>query len=679
MTKSVVHDALKHLPVAVFTVDADGRITSWNKAAFIITGFKAEDVVGNPCIFLKICPECRKWCKLRSLTQEQAAVEVENAGEGVTGEIKIIAKDGSKRWLLKSFHPLKDESGNVFGAVECFSDITSLKRREEELYKHARLLDNLYIYAGLLDERGRLLFANAPPVEGLGYAYHEVLGRHFWECGWFAQDARLRNSVKDAVVRALRGETVTFEAEIFAKDGSCVPIILNAKPFRTNEILEGVEKIEGVVVEGILIKSLKVLEQRLREVEELYRVLAEKTPVGIYLHRGGRFEYVNEQCAEMVGYSKEELLNMNFWETSFKEEQNFVREIGLRRLRGELEATYVEHRLVRKDGRIVWVGVYSQRVMLGGKPAVLGTMIDITERKEAELALKASEEKFRSLFNAQMDGIVIVDENGILLDINNRVVEFTGFNREEFIGKSFWELKALTEESKKKIAEMLPRRIRGEEFPPYEVEVVTKDGKIIPFEIHGSQILYEGRTAALAVFRDISERKVAETAIREAKERYEILFEESPDGLAIVEPNNIIIMANKELARMVGYGREEIVGSPWMKFVPVEEAERILDHYRRKREDPSYEVPTHYEVTLICKDGSHRIADLKIIEVFEGKSLLALRDITERKELEEELKERLEELEKFYKVTVHRELKMIELKKRIKELEKELELLKQKT
>ena len=673
MMKSGTHYALNHLPVAVFTVDAGGRITSWNDIATLITGFKAEDVVGELCIFLKICSECEKMCELRRLIREPAA---ESAGDR---EIKFIAKDGSERWALKSLRPLKDENGNMLGAVECIVDITPLKRREEELYKHIRLLDNLSIYAGLLDAEGRLVFANAPPVEDLGYAYHEVIGRRFWECGWFAADAGLARRVKDGVMRALHGETVTFEAEVFAKDGSRVPIILNVKPLRTAEIeaLKGVGKIEGVVVEGILIRDLRAVRQRLREVEELYRVLAEKTPVGVYLHRGGRFEYVNERCAEMLGYSREELLNMNFWETSLEEEQDFVREVGLKRLRGELDATYVEHRLVRKDGKVVWVGVYSQRVVLGGKPAVLGTIIDITERKEAELALKASEEKFKSIFNSQIDGIVISDENGILLDINDRIVEVTGFGREEFVGKSFWELKVLTEESKRKIAETLPRRIRGEKLPPYEVEVVTKDGRIIPFEIHGSRITYDGKPAALAVFRDISERKSAEAAIREAKERYETLFEESPDGLAIVEPDNTISMANKESARMLGYSKEEIVGSPWMKFVLKEEAERILEHYRRKKRDPSYEPPTHYEVTLVRKDGSRLIADMKIIQVFEGKTLLALRDITERKKLEEELKERLEELEKFYKVTVHRELRMIELKKRIKELEEELKLLKE--
>ncbi|MHC1579455.1 MAG: PAS domain-containing protein [Candidatus Alkanophagales archaeon] len=661
------------LPVAVFTVDADARITSWNDVATLITGFKAEDVVGDPCIFLKICPECKRACELRRSTLEPAG----SAGTEYR-EVRFVAKDGSERWALKSLRLLRGEGGNVLGAVECIIDITPLKRREEELYRHVRLLDSLCVYAGLLDAEGRLVFANAPPVEGLGYAYHEVVGRRFWECGWFAADAGLAKRVEDAVVRALHGETVTFEADVSAKDGSRVPIILSVKPLRTaeTEALKGIRRIEGVVVEGVLIRDLRAVRRRLREVEELYRVLAEKTPVGVYLHRGGRFEYVNERFAEMLGYSREELLNMNFWEAAPREERDFVREVGLKRLRGELDATYVEHRLVRKDGRAVWVGVYSQRVMLGGKPAVLGTAIDITERKEAELALKASEEKFKSIFNSQIDGIVIADENGIVLDINDRMVEITGFGREEFVGKSFWELKALTEESKRKVAEMLPRRMRGERLPPYEVELVTEDGRIIPFEVHGSRITYDGKPAALAVFRDISERKSAEAAIREAKERYETLFEESPDGLAIVEPDNTISMANKEFARMLGYSKEEIVGSPWMRFVPEEEAERILEHYRRKKRDATYEPPTRYEVTLVRKDGSRLIADVKIIQVFEGKTLFALRDITERKRLEEELKERLEELEKFYRVTVHRELRMIELKRRIKELEEELRLLK---
>ena len=126
---------------------------------------------------------------------------------------------------------------------------------------------------------------------------------------------------------------------------------------------------------------------------------------------------------------------------------------------------------------------------------------------------------FRSLFNAMVDPVVIVDSLGKFLEITNKVEEITGYDREELIGKNFLKTKVVSRKSKVTLLKSLIKRMKGDKIKPYEVEVITKNGEKLPYEINAEKIIYNGKTADMVIFRDISQRKKAERELKEAHEK----------------------------------------------------------------------------------------------------------------------------------------------------------------
>jgi len=175
-----------------------------------------------------------------------------------------------------------------------------------------------------------------------------------------------------------------------------------------------------------------------------------------------------------------------------------------------------------RDGEMLWVS--ETKVPLhnekGEVVGLVGISRAITELKRAEEELKEARNHFETLFNVVVDPVVIIDGKGKILEITNRVQEVIGYNREELVGKSFLKMNLLTAKSKAIAIKNLAKRIMGMKIAPYEVEVLTKDGKKISFEIKAARIDYRGKPADMVVFRDLTERKKMEKALQ--KQRYDL-------------------------------------------------------------------------------------------------------------------------------------------------------------
>jgi len=164
------------------------------------------------------------------------------------------------------------------------------------------------------------------------------------------------------------------------------------------------------------ITELHQIEAALRQSESLFRTLAENTPAAIFLHQGAEFVYANPAASEITGYSNEELLVMGFAATIHPEHQAMVQERAMARLRGEEPPTPYPAKLVRKDGEERWVEIMGTALTLAGKPSVLGTAVDITERRRAEQeALRAQ----------KLDSLGIL-AGGIAHDFNNLMTAILG-------------------------------------------------------------------------------------------------------------------------------------------------------------------------------------------------------------------------------------------------------------
>ena len=235
-------------------------------------------------------------------------------------------------------------------------------------------------------------------------------------------------------------------------------------------------------------------------------------------------------------------------------------------LRRERMMTSHEISLRRKDGRPVWL--IESVHLLDGDPEILeGTVIDITDRKLAENALRESEERYRLLVERMREGLVQADNDGVLQFVNDRFCEMVGYTREELVGAQGDLLLAYPED----IALMREKtRLRMRHIADqYEVRVRRKDGTVVWLEIGGAPVVDAAGNVvgSIGVHNDVTERRMAEEALRESEARYRLMAENSTDMISRTSNKGIILYASDACRRLLGYEPSELVGRSFYDFI----------------------------------------------------------------------------------------------------------------
>ncbi len=269
--------------------------------------------------------------------------------------------------------------------------------------------------------------------------------------------------------------------------------------------------------------------EKLKESEKEFGILVNQSLQGIVIIQDFHIVFVNNKFAEITGYTVNELLSLpknKVKSLVHPGDQELVWGSIQARLKGKNVPSNYEFRGIRKDGTECWMEIYASKLFYKGKPSILGAIVDITNRKNIELNLIESKKHFQKLFSTMVDPIVIVNSKGNFLDVNKKVEEITGLKREYYIGKNFLKTKIVTKKSKLILLKNLLLRMAGEKIKPYEVEIITRDGNRIPFEVNAQKIDYFGKNADIVSFRDISERKKAEKELKEAHDELKSLNKE---------------------------------------------------------------------------------------------------------------------------------------------------------
>jgi PAS domain S-box-containing protein len=267
----------------------------------------------------------------------------------------------------------------------------------------------------------------------------------------------------------------------------------------------------------------------------------------------------------------------------------------------------------------------------------IGISRDITE-------LKNSEKKYKELFEKAIDPIMILDKNGRFIDVNEKVTKLVGYNKNDFLGKKLDETKIFTKESLDKNLDSFFKRMKGEEVPTYETDIVTKKGEVIPAEINASVLYEEGEIVGeLVILRDLRESyrsKKIEKDLINYENRFQDIFDSTSEFLIYLE-KGIILDINKTAMELGGMKKEEIIGktiSELNELFLKEDMEKHLSAIdSAKRGDPIQD----YESDLKTKDGftykflfsTDCIIDQKDVKGI----LLRGRDITQRQRAWEEL------------------------------------------
>ncbi len=260
-------------------------------------------------------------------------------------------------------------------------------------------------------------------------------------------------------------------------------------------------------------------------VEEKYRTLVENSLTGIFIHQDGKYVFVNERFARIHGYTTQELLGKNHLTLIHPDEREAIRQIASKRLKGQAAPQQYEVRRLKKDGETIWCEMIATRVTYKGKPAIMGNIVDVTERKRLEQALLESERKYRTLFENLNDAAFLADaETGYILDTNKRGEVLLGRTREEIIDMRQTELHP--PEAANEYRQRFATHVQKGRAADYDGEAIRKNGSIVPVNISAAPVTIGEKRLIVGLFRDITERKQMEKEIQDKNEQLEIQNEE---------------------------------------------------------------------------------------------------------------------------------------------------------
>lgn len=346
----------------------------------------------------------------------------------------------------------------------------------------------------------------------------------------------------------------------------------------------------------------------------------------------------NKNTEMVTGYTAEEMAHVNALQF-FEEGERAAIEQKIREIfeRGEGE---IEAGLLLKNGKKIPYHFSGRRTVIGGKTYLVGVGLDISARKATEEALRESEERYRDIFNDASYFIFTLDTASRITFVPPILGQLTGYDTDELIGELIG--KILTPQSLEKAQQMLAVKMRGEtRTTQYEMEMIGKDGRIIPIEVNTSLLYKHGKVVGIqGAGRDITERYRYEQSLRESEEKYRGLFENVGDLAYGTDLDGNFTAVNESLLEVTGYKRDELIDASIGKLLTPEN----LDLARRMTAAKlaGEKQVTRYELEITDKTG--RQIPIEIVSALTFRNGVPIgiqgigRDIRERKLAEEALR-----------------------------------------
>ena len=377
-------------------------------------------------------------------------------------------------------------------------------------------------------------------------------------------------------------------------------------------------------------RKLKQAEERGQRIEARYRRLFDHSPDGL-IHfalpqaadgtgeAAAVIEVANATARALLGYEDGELVGLRADEIIAPEERAALGQ-AMESLRSTPDFER-ELRMLRRDGSVFHASV---RATLLPGAEVLAIIRDITDRKQSEEALRASEARYRQLFEYAAEGILIGDAVYGMSIVNNSFCAMIGRERAEIVGRRAREF--IHEDDRDRFVSVRTD-IRPGEVLEGEVRFIRKDGTVVPAEYLATMTPEGG---LLTFIRNVTKRNQAEEALRVSEARYRQLFDYAPDGVAIGNLRRGIISANPSLGRLLGRPLDEIIGHRTNEFVHPDDLPRL----QLQREPLKPGDVVEGEIRMVRKDGALVPVEYVGMMAPDGKLLSFLRDLTRQKEAE---------------------------------------------
>ncbi len=612
-------------------LDGDGTILTLNEAMAgslsadpeKIIGTSFEQYVDSSSFDDRVFEERRQ--KMHEAIQTGQPVQFQDRRQG--------------RWFVTRFYPVSDDSGTVTQIAAFARDITEQKRMERELRaseeKYRTLVENQGEGVGIVNSDEVFVFANPAAEEIFGVEAGSLVGQNILD--FLPPEQQM--IVQEQTEKRKTGKESSYELEIIRPDGEKRIIVATVTPrYDADGSYNGAFGVFRDVTERWR------MQQQLRERERRYRGLLEHAnSVILRMNPDGTVTYFNERAERFFGYPEEEILGENVigtivpeTETSGRDLQSIVDDI----INHPDDYVTNENENTRRNGEVVWM-TWTNKVIYnddGEVDEILCIGTDITERKQMEDRLREQEQRFRETVNLLPQPYGEFDLEGNATFLNKTCLDMFQYTGEDF-EQGLTVMQVIHPDDRGRAGRNIQNVLQGAETEGYEYRFVRKDGTAFPCLVYSQPIQRDGNVIGFkSMLFDITERKQLEQELRESEEKYATLVEQGNDGIMIVQDGNVAY-CNETLLDLTGYTMEEVQGTPFLEYMepPFEAVARERYEKRMQGED----VPQMYETEIRSKEGRSIPVEVNasIIEYRgEPADMAIVRDITERKQMEKELR-----------------------------------------
>jgi two-component system cell cycle sensor histidine kinase/response regulator CckA len=662
-----------------------GMLKFANRKAAELTGYSNEELISIPFVDF-IHPADRDMV----LNNHMRRLRGEKVAE--VYPFRIVDKQGTIRWVEIDAILIYWEGKPA--TLNFLSDITQRKQTEEALreseQRYRALAESARDFIFIVDRHGYVQYVNNFGAKEIGYSQEEIIGKNIEEIFPPEISERQKNNIKTMIESGTSLNVEDFTSFPRRK------LWLNTYLTPLRDDRGEISSILGISRD---ITERVRAEKALRESETKFRVLTENAASGIFIHQGGRFLYVNPASEAISGYTREELLSMNFWDIVHPDFQEIVRERAQARQEGKPVPYRYELKIMTKKGEERWIDLTAGVIEYNGKPAILGTNFDVTDRKRAEKALQYRIE-FEKLLMTISTNFIRLGPGEIDEGINQAlkaIGEFAEVDRSYvFLFSKDGKRMDNTHEWCAPAIESQMERLRGikldDDFPWFSKIIKRREVFYVPcvaglpeearaekkeFQSEGIQSLIvvpmvygasligflgfdsvriekrwsEDMIALLNIVGDIFsnslERKRTEEKLRESEEKYRTILANIEDGYYEVDLAGNFTFFNDSVCRILGYSADELTGMNNRQYSDPESAKKLYEVFNLVYRTG---VPTKgFDWEIVRRDGTKRYIEASVSPVRDPKGRPIgfrgiARDITDRKRAEEEMRALQEQL-----------------------------------
>ena len=610
--------------------DREGRYLLINEAYGAVCRAKPEEVVGKTDFDL--------WDHELAEMFRQGDLKVMESGEKICLEEQVVSKAGKTMWVETIKSPIFGDTGEVIGTTGIARDISDRRIMEETLKESERryrdlaeLVPNIVFETDLegcvtfLNKRGVEYFRDPEDPEKKPASFLEGVAPQDRERA--LQNARNLMSAGTGVQNS--------ECSMRRHDGTTFPALISVTPITDAGRPVG---LRGTITD---ITELKKTEAALKESEQKYRELVDLLPETLFeMDLLGCLTFVNQRGLECFGLREADLkTGVNGLQVVAPEDRERAMQRMQRLLVGGQEYGTSEYRMMRKDGSTFPGLIHGATIVRDGKPVgIRGIVVEISDLRRSEEALRESEARFRSLAEGSSVGVFMISRHLLFDYINPTLAEILGCTQEEAHGK-LGPADFVPLEDRSFVANIAGNQLSDSSSRVhFDTSTMRRDGTVRHIEVYGAAGMSSGSPVIVGTVLDVTEQKLAEEARKESEEKYRMLMDDASDAIVLVSEDGTIQEVNKSALRLFDCDSEGLIGKNYATLHEGRESERITATIEEVFANgygymPEFEVVTGQGWAVPTDLTWHilRYAEKWLIQ-------LTFHDITERKQSEESLR-----------------------------------------